>query len=164
MAQATLEAGRIARVLGGEKALGVKSFTPLELEQCERSGFPTAVVKVLLEHSVVGPKEMYGWIIARRTFAHRVKKRQRLSVEESNRIARVARAYALAVEMLGDEEKARRWLRKPMRRFAGRSPVKLPVFPGPDPLYAHGLAAAFAGRPGVSPLRRAQCPKSGWRA
>lgn len=30
----------------------------------------------------------------------------------------------LAIEVFGNAEKARKWLRKPMRRFAGKSPLE----------------------------------------
>ncbi len=50
-----------------------------------------------------------------------------MSVEESNRLARIARICTLAVETFGDEESARRWLGKPLRRFANRSPMDMLV-------------------------------------
>jgi putative toxin-antitoxin system antitoxin component (TIGR02293 family) len=116
---------QIAEVLGGERSLGRRIRTSIELEECARQGFPTDVIEALLEKSVVSSRELYGWIVPRRTLAHRVKKRERLSVEESNRVSRVARIYARAVETFGDSEKAGRWLRKPMRHFAGRSPMEM---------------------------------------
>ncbi len=50
-----------------------------------------------------------------------------MSVEESNRLARIARIYVLAVDTFADEQKARRWLRKPLRQFANRSPMDMLV-------------------------------------
>lgn len=125
MPKTTTEPARIARLLGGEQTLGRKVRTPMELEECARKGFPTGVLEVLVRRSVVDSKEVYGWIVPRRTLAHRVKKRQRLSMEESNRVSRVARIFAFAADTLGDEEKARHWLRKPMRQFAGRTPMEM---------------------------------------
>jgi putative toxin-antitoxin system antitoxin component (TIGR02293 family) len=124
-AHAANEPSRIAELLGGERTLGRKIRTSLELEECARDGFPAEVAKALLEESVVSLRELYGWIVPRRTLAHRVKKRQRLSLDESNRVSRVARIYALAVETLGEREKANRWLRKPLRQFAGRTPMEM---------------------------------------
>lgn len=125
MAQAISESARIARVLGGEKMLGRKVRTPLELEECARRGFPAGVARVLLERSVVDAREMYRWIVPRRTLAHRLQRQQRLSRDESNRIWRLARIHALAVETLGAEEKARHWLRQPLRQFGGRSAMEM---------------------------------------
>jgi putative toxin-antitoxin system antitoxin component (TIGR02293 family) len=42
----------------------------------------------------------------------------------SNRVSR-SRIYAQAVEVFGDSDKAARWLRKPMRQFAGRAPTEM---------------------------------------
>ncbi len=124
-AHSASEPVRIAEILGGERTLGRKIRTPLELEECAREGFPAGVVKALLEKSVVSSRELHLWIVPRRTLAHRMKKRQRLSLDESNRVSRVARIYALAVETLGDRDKANRWLRKPLRRFGGRTPMEM---------------------------------------
>ncbi len=101
----------IAALLGGEKVLGRGVRSDLELEECVRRGLPIEVLDALLSRSIVDSRELYGWIIPRRTLAHRVKQKQRLSLEESNRISRVARIYALAVDTFGDDQKARRWLR-----------------------------------------------------
>ncbi|MGO9606268.1 MAG: antitoxin Xre/MbcA/ParS toxin-binding domain-containing protein [Candidatus Binataceae bacterium] len=124
MAQ-TSEPVRIAELLGGEKALGQRVRTALELEECARKGFPTAVVKVLIERSVLDAKELYRWVVPRRTLAHRLQRRQRLSVDESNRISRLARIYALAVDVLGSDDKAKNWLRKPLRQFGTRSAIEM---------------------------------------
>ncbi len=81
----------IARVLGGEKVLGREIRTDVQLEECAREGFPVGVLQELIERAVILPGELYGWIIPRRTLAHRQKNQQRLSLEESNRVSRLAR-------------------------------------------------------------------------
>jgi hypothetical protein len=71
----------IARVLGGEKVLGREIRTNVQLEECTREGFPVGVLQELIEHAVILPGELYGWLIPRRTLAHRQKNQQRLSLE-----------------------------------------------------------------------------------
>jgi putative toxin-antitoxin system antitoxin component (TIGR02293 family) len=115
----------IAGVLGGEKVLGRQIRSEAQLEKCAREGFPLAVLQELVERAVLLPAELYRWIIPRRTLAHRQKRKQRLSREESDRVSRVARIYALALETLGEEEKAKRWLRRPLRQFRGRTPMEM---------------------------------------
>jgi putative toxin-antitoxin system antitoxin component (TIGR02293 family) len=115
----------IAAVLGGEKILGRGVRNDSEVEECVRHGLPIGVLDAMLERSVLESTELFGWIIPRRTLAHRVKKKQRLCLEESNRISRVARIYALALDTFGNEEKARRWLRKPLRQFGGRTAMQM---------------------------------------
>jgi putative toxin-antitoxin system antitoxin component (TIGR02293 family) len=115
----------VARVLGGEKVLGREIRTDVQLEQCAREGFPVGVLQELIERAVILPGELFAWVIPRRTLAHRQKNKQRLSLEESNRVSRVVRIYALALETLGDEARAKRWLRRPLRQFGGRTPMQM---------------------------------------
>jgi putative toxin-antitoxin system antitoxin component (TIGR02293 family) len=115
----------VARVLGGEKVLGREIRTDVQLEQCAREGFPVGVLQELIERAVILPGELFAWVIPRRTLAHRQKNQQRLSREESNRVSRVVRIYALAVETLGDDAKAKHWLRRPLRQFGGRTPMEM---------------------------------------
>ena len=63
--------------------------------------------------------------MARRTLAHRKEKRQPLSPEQSDRLARLVRVADCAEEALGNRDKAGRWLRKPNRSFQGRRPIEL---------------------------------------
>jgi putative toxin-antitoxin system antitoxin component (TIGR02293 family) len=120
-----MAATEIARVLGGEKVLGREIRTDVQLEECAREGFPVGVLQELIERAVILPGELYRWIIPRRTLAHRQKNQQRLSLEESNRVSRLARIYAMALETLGEDEKAKRWLRRPLRQFRGRTPMEM---------------------------------------
>jgi putative toxin-antitoxin system antitoxin component (TIGR02293 family) len=115
----------LAAVLGGEKVLGRGIRNEFDVEECVRRGLPLEVLDAMIERSILNATELYGWIIPRRTLAHRIKKKQRLSLEESNRISRVARVYALAVDTFGNEEKARRWLRKPLRQLGRRTAMQM---------------------------------------
>lgn len=69
--------------------------------------------------------ELYALVVPRRTLAHRRARDEPLSREESDRAVRLARITALAEEVFGDDDKASRWLRKPKRRFDGRTPLQL---------------------------------------
>jgi putative toxin-antitoxin system antitoxin component (TIGR02293 family) len=120
-----MDAISVAKLLGGKQVLGRRVVNELELERCEREGFPLDVLEVLQRKAVLTAGDVYGWIIPRRTLSHRVRLNQRLSAEESNRVARVARIFALASETLGDDERATRWLRRPLRHFDDRTPMEM---------------------------------------
>lgn len=60
--------------------------------------------------------------ISRSTLARR-KKSGRLDREESDRLVRFARLYARAVEVLGEEEGARAWLKAPARALGFSTPL-----------------------------------------
>ena len=66
-------------------------------------------------------------MLPRRTLAYRRKHRQRLSVDESDRLARVARVTNRAESTFGTAELAAVWLRQPNRALGKRAPLDLLV-------------------------------------
>ena len=46
-------------------------------------------------------------------------------MDESDRLARVARIYELAVRVYGDREDGREWLTGPKNRFDGKTPLAM---------------------------------------
>lgn len=71
------------------------------------------------------PKNELVWVIPPRTLKHRMDKNERLNSQETERLIRAAKLYALAIEVMGGEEEARQWLRKPRPIFGGYSGLKL---------------------------------------
>ena len=115
----------IARWLGGPKVLRSGVRSELDLVQAVRDGLPVASLDALVELGGLSSDEATRLVIPRRTLAHRRKRRQPLSVEESDRLARVARAIALAEETMQDPAKAHAWLRRPNRALGNERPLDL---------------------------------------
>lgn len=69
--------------------------------------------------------EIDATVIPLRTLQHRRSRREKLTVEESDRVLRVIRALSLAESVYGSRERALAWLRKPHVRLQGRSPLSL---------------------------------------
>lgn len=69
--------------------------------------------------------EIDSTVIASRTLQHRRSRREKLSVEESDRVLRVLRVLASAEALYGDRERALNWLRRPHPRLEERSPLSL---------------------------------------
>jgi len=67
--------------------------------------------------------EIFALVVPKRTFARRVKRREPLTVEETDRAVRLARVADLAERIFGDKEKAHRWLRKPKRTLGQAAPL-----------------------------------------
>ena len=114
----------IAEVLGGKKVLGrsVKSLT--DLAELVREGLPASSVLVLAEKLDLGNAALSRKLgIPQRTMTRRLSQHSRLSAAESDRTVRLARVYATAVEMIGNQEKAVEWLRTPNRALAGERPL-----------------------------------------
>lgn len=123
-------------------AAGSTLTTDLDLARAVARGFPVSAVRRLTTadpgEGGLTPDEIETLVIPRRTLTKRRARKQRLSLEESNRLARVARVLATAFEAFGGDaadrvgdasrEAARRaalWLRRPHRALDGEVPLAL---------------------------------------
>ncbi len=119
-----MEAAAIAEVLGGRKVLGRIVRSPDELTQLVRRGLPAGSLTALAGKLRVGNIVLSRKLgIPQRTLTRRLSQHSRLTAAESDRTVRLARVYANAVEMIGDEEKAAEWLRTPNRALSGERPL-----------------------------------------
>jgi putative toxin-antitoxin system antitoxin component (TIGR02293 family) len=64
-------------------------------------------------------------VIPSRTLQHRRSRREKLTMEESDRVLRIIRVLSSAEAIYGSRERALAWLRKPQARLEGRSPLSL---------------------------------------
>lgn len=114
----------IVEVLGGRKVLGKDIKKPDDLAELVRKGLPASAVKALAERLDMGNTVLSRKLgIPQRTLTRRLSGRSRLTAAESDRTVRLARVYATAVEMIGDEEKAVQWLLTPNRALGGERPL-----------------------------------------
>ena len=114
----------IVEVLGGRKVLGKNIKKPDDLAELVRKGLPASTVTALAERLAVGNAVLSQKLgIAQRTLSRRLSQRSRLTAAESDRTVRLARVYANAVEMIGDEPKAVQWLLTPNRALGGERPL-----------------------------------------
>jgi putative toxin-antitoxin system antitoxin component (TIGR02293 family) len=119
-----MTAARIAAVLGGRRILGKAVKKPDDLADLVRRGLPANSVKELAERLDLGTTILSQKLgIPQRTLTRRLSQRSRLTAAESDRTVRLARVYASAVEMIGEEEKAAAWLQVPNRALGGKRPL-----------------------------------------
>jgi putative toxin-antitoxin system antitoxin component (TIGR02293 family) len=85
---------------------------------------PPSVVKRLLTLGLER-SEIHDTVIPARTLQHRRSRREKLTLEESDRVLRVVRLLSSAESVYGNRERALAWLRKPHARLEGRSPLSL---------------------------------------
>jgi putative toxin-antitoxin system antitoxin component (TIGR02293 family) len=69
--------------------------------------------------------EIDAVVIPSRTLQHRRSRREKLTVEESDRVLRVIRVLSLTESIYGSRDRALDWLRKPNARLDGRAPLSL---------------------------------------
>jgi len=73
----------------------------------------------LLAHGLLTADEFDRLVLPRRTLSHRRATGRAAHPDESDRLARIARVLAMAVESFGNAEKAARWLLRPSLRPLG---------------------------------------------
>lgn len=112
-------------LLGRRSALGESIWTEMDLIQAVQDGLPLGVVESLIQAGPLTAQEVGRLVIGADAFARKQAAGESLSVEESDRLVRIARVLTLALETFQDREKAGRWLRKPNRAMDDVIPLDL---------------------------------------
>ena len=111
----------MATLVGTPAASTTASFH-IDLDAVE-TGLPLDALTRFASVSGIDLKLVYDVVIPARTLKHRRARQQNLSLEESDKLARLMRVYDHAVRVFGNPDKALRWLTRPKDRFDGRSPL-----------------------------------------
>ena len=114
----------VYRKLGGRQGLGEDISSEADLARLVHGRIPLRVL-AYVERGGFSKVEIERYIIPARTQRHRKVKRERLSVEESDRVVRLTRIQAVAEDVFGDVEKANRWLREGLGILGGKAPLEL---------------------------------------
>lgn len=115
---------RVFRKLGGHQALGTDVSSEADLARLVGRGI-RLVVLGHIEKAGFSKQEIENLIIPARTLRHRKTKREPLSLEESDRVVRLARIQALAEDVFGNTNKANQWLREKLGVLDGKSPLEV---------------------------------------
>ena len=114
----------IAEVLGGKKTFRRTVKSSEDLSSSIKAGFPVQTITVLAGRLTMPRTDVARRLgIPQRTLTRRMLPQARLTVEESDRAARMARVIALATDVLGTSDKASSWLRTPNRALRGQMPI-----------------------------------------
>ncbi len=98
--------------------------TETEMLRIVEGQLAPAVIKRLVSLGLQR-SEIDAAIIPLRTLQHRRSRREKLTVEESDRVLRVIRVLSLAESVYGSRERALAWLRNSHARLDGRAPLSL---------------------------------------
>ena len=118
-----MTAATVAAKLGGRKVLKRQVRSDVELAALIREGLPTGALNHLVKEFAVG--EVYRVVGSPRTLQRKRAAGGRLSPDESDRLARLARIVARAEEALGTTAKAHHWLKRENRALGGVKPLSL---------------------------------------
>lgn len=121
-----LEESHIAKVLGGQRLIG-KVDSALDLSDHIQRGFPSQAAFYLQSLIGLGDKEYSLTIgISPKTLGrYRSKPILHLKPNVSDNLYRVARIFALAEDVLEDQDAAQRWLHRPQTGLGERAPLDL---------------------------------------
>lgn len=115
---------RVAQVLGGRSVLHRTVRTWVDLDRLVRDGLPKASLQMVARRAVAeggSAAELIYSVVPSATF----KRRERLSVDESERTERLARVIALAEATWEDDDQARAFLNRPHPLLDGETPLNV---------------------------------------
>jgi putative toxin-antitoxin system antitoxin component (TIGR02293 family) len=115
---------RVFQKLGGRSSLGRNIFSDADLARVVQDRIRLSVLTNLIRAGF-SKQEIHTFIIPVRTLRHRQAKNQPLTIEESDRVVRLARIQALAEDVFGDPPKANRWLREGLNILDNKSPLEI---------------------------------------
>ena len=105
--------------------LGIPALkTDQQLLDVVEHRLPASSIHRLLALGITRP-EIDALVIPLRTLQHRRSRREKLTVDESDRVLRVARLLSLAESVYESRERALGWLRRPHPRLRQRAPLEM---------------------------------------
>lgn len=112
-------------LLGGRELLGDWVWSELELAVAVEERLPPAALDALLKSGAVSEPEVERLVMPIAIARDRANRGERLTVEESDRLARLAHTVTYVGQMFQDEDKAAHWLRTPVWGLRGMVPLEL---------------------------------------
>lgn len=108
--------------------------SPLPLAHAIEAGLPVTALDQLVGVLAPDDPQFKYRIIPKTTLQRRRKSSGRLTLEEGDRLARLARVFSFALEIYGSADKARAFLRRSHPMLGGQMPldVALTTDPGAD--------------------------------
>jgi putative toxin-antitoxin system antitoxin component (TIGR02293 family) len=116
----------IAETLGGRKVLKASPRTALDWQAIIESGIPVGSAEALKASIAVADSQFAQLLgVSGKTLSRVRGARGRLDPVASDRLFRLARIVALAIEVLEDEARALHWLKRGQIGLGGRTPLSL---------------------------------------
>lgn len=113
------------QVLGGKKVIGQRIESQLDFLPLVRGGLPYESIEALSSTLGLPVDAIAGFLsLPKRTLARR-REQNGLDSMQSERVARLARIFVRAVDVLGSAEKAKIWLQRENRALGGLAPISM---------------------------------------
>jgi putative toxin-antitoxin system antitoxin component (TIGR02293 family) len=115
----------IVEVLGGEKMLGWKVRSDMDLVNLSKRGVPGSVLSHLAVALGVTRNRMADFLPTTARTLQRYKGRKYLTPYVSERVLELAELAAYGLEVFDDQEQFLGWLNEPTKGLGGRAPKEL---------------------------------------
>ena len=115
------DVARIASILG--IAAGNRRLTAMNLVDEVEKGLPFAALARVLKQVAPNEPALRYRVVSRATLARMEAKGARLSLEQGDHVTRLARVWALALEVWKEPAEARTFLLQPHPMLDGRRPI-----------------------------------------
>lgn len=115
-------ASDLATLLGVKPKKPAESFTSLDLAEQVTRGLPVESVDRLSALIAPGDATLRNRIVPRATLSRRRAAKRRLSAEEGDRVARLARLWTFANDVWGSPSAAQRFFAEPHPLLGGHAP------------------------------------------
>jgi putative toxin-antitoxin system antitoxin component (TIGR02293 family) len=107
-----------------EDWLGIPAKSDQDIFRLVDQGLPLKSIGRLIRGGL-SKNEVFSLVVNAKKFQQRRSRSERLSKPESDRAVRVARILTRAQLVMGDTPSALKWLRRPRKRFSGRSSFEM---------------------------------------
>ena len=114
----------VYRKLGGRRVFGRDIASEADLAQLVLARIPERAVAAV-QGTSFSDREIERFVIPARTRRYLRERQEPLTVEESDRLARLARVQAVAADVFGDTKKADKWLRQGLAVLGSQAPLEL---------------------------------------
>lgn len=115
---------QIVSVLGGTKRLGKQIKSNRDLEKIVISGLPSESVKIVVDRIYPNASNQYYEVVPRSTLNRKLNNKSSLPIQYSEKLERLARTYAFALEVWESEKDAREFMTKSHIMLDNRTPFE----------------------------------------
>lgn len=105
-------------------ALDIKTESTDQLISLLKEGLPTDLFDKLKNRLNISDNALAKIVQIPKRTLNRRREKGKLKTDESERVLRLAQVYDMAVDVMGSEETAVSWLKKPARGLGGRIPLE----------------------------------------
>ena len=114
----------VVSVLGGKKKLGRSIKSDRDLEKIVTEGLPAELVEIFVDRIYPNSPNHYYEVVPRSTLNRKLSDGSPLPLQYSEKLERLARIYAFALEVWDSEEDAREFMTKKHPILDDRTPFE----------------------------------------